>query len=425
MTGIGSRKRSLFRRVVPWLVVLAAITAGIAFLGPWRKSKAPTVPTAEIKMGEFVDYVELRGEVRARSSTVIKAPFNAGDLLILKLCPNGTTVKKGDLIVQFDPSTLQRSLDQNRTALRQAEAEIEKLQAQQRIHDEQIQTDVTTAQFNIERARLDASAYEVLTPIEIEKSRLALGKAEQKMHEVDAKIASERVGAAADLAAAEKKRAKAQNDLKQSEGNMQALTLSAPIDGIITLRRNYRASSGLMTNAYPVFKAGDRTYSGAEIAELPELATIEVNAQVAEAERGKLALEQPVNMRVDAVPDKEHKGHVGAISPLAQLDYSSWPIKKSFDLTVHLENPDPRLRPGMSATVRIAVERLPNSILVPAEALFEKGGRTVAYVLANGNFEQRDLDLIRRGDDHAVVTRGVKPGERVALKDPTQARDQD
>ena len=89
------------------------------------------------------------------------------------------------------------------------------------------------------------------------------------------------------------------------------------------------------------------------------------------------------------------------------------------DLTVRLEQPDPRLRPGMSATVRIAVERLPGSILIPAEAVFEKNGRTVGYVLAKNGFEERRIHVARRGDGNTVIGDGLRVGERVALKDPT------
>ncbi len=422
MKGNASRKKSLFRRAWLWTAVLAAAAAGILYLAPGWRRKAPDVPTAEVKLGEFVDYLEFRGEVKARSSTVVTAPFNAGDLLILKVSPNGTHVKKGDVVVQFDPSTLQRTLDQSRAALKQAEAEIDRLNAQQRIRDEQGRTDVVKAQYDIQRARLDVGAQDVLTPLEIEKNKLALAKAEQRMHEVEAQQGANRVGAAADLAGSQKKREKAEADLKLAERNMAALTLFAPVDGIITLLPNFRASTGIGLNA-PAFKAGDRTYAGAEIAELPDLSTIQVKVPVAEADRGRLAPEQTATLRVDAVPDTEHKGHVDEISPLAQLDYSSWPVKKNFDLTIHLENPDPRLRPGMSATARIAVERLPDSILVSAEAVFDKGGRAVSYVLAGNRFVERAIEVGRRGNGQVLVVRGLNAGERVALKDPTQTEE--
>ena len=60
-------------------------------------------------------------------------------------------------------------------------------------------------------------------------------------------------------------------------------------------------------------------------------------------------------------------------------------------MKVQLEQPDPRLRAGMTAALRVEVERLPNSIMIPAEAVFDKGGRMMAYVLANGSYQERTL----------------------------------
>ncbi len=419
------RKGSVVKVLGTGLFVLAAAGAGIGVWKPWKKTAEPAVPTAEVKLGEFVDYIELRGEIRVRQSSIISAPYNAGDLQILKLCRDGSPIKKGDMVVQFDPTPLQRNADQFRNTLKQVEAEIQRANAQQKLREEQILTDAMSAQFGLDRARLDATTKDVIPAIEHEKNVLAVAKAEQKVHEVDAKIASSRVGAAADLAATLRRRDKAQADLALAEKNMAALTLTSPVDGIVSVLPNLRArTSPFGGGTTPPFKEGDRAWAGAGIAEVPDLTTIQANAPVYEADRGKVAPGQPAALRVDGVPDREHKGRVYEISTLAKLDYSSYPVRKSFDLTVRLEAPDPRLRPGMSANFRVEVERLPNSIVIPAEAVFDKGGRIVAYVLANGGFEERSLEIARRGDGEVLVARGLKQGERIALKDPTVPKEQ-
>jgi HlyD family secretion protein len=419
-----SRRSKWARYLWLGLFILAAAGGGIYIWGPWGKEKAPAVPTAEVKLGDFVDYVELRGEIRVRSAKVITAPYNAGELQILKLCRDGGAIKKGDVVVEFDRTTLQRTADQNRMVLKQVEAEIQRANAQQKLREEQILTDVMSAKFGLERALLDASTQDVIPAIEHERNVLALAKAEQRVREVETRIESSRVGAAADLAATFRRRDKARADLEQAERNLTALALLSPVDGVITFLPNSRARTSIIGGSAPVFKEGDRTYAGAAIAELPDLSTIQANAPVYEADRGKVALGQPVALRVDGVPDKEHRGKVADISPLAKLDYSSYPVRKSFDLSVQLEQPDPRLRPGMSANFRVEVERLPGSIVIPAEAVFDRGGRMVAYVLTRGVFEERLLEVGRRGDGQILVASGLKPGERIALKDPTLPVDQ-
>jgi multidrug efflux pump subunit AcrA (membrane-fusion protein) len=155
------------------------------------------------------------------------------------------------------------------------------------------------------------------------------------------------------------------------------------------------------------------------------MSTIHATAPVYEADRGRIELGQLVTVNIEAVPDKEHKGRVSEISPLAKLDYSTYPYRKSFAMRVQLEHPDPRLRAGMAAALRVEVERVPNSIVIPAEAVFEKSGRTVAYVLTNGSYQERKLDLARRSGGKVMVASGLKRGDRVALKDPTLPENQE
>jgi HlyD family secretion protein len=126
-------------------------------------------------------------------------------------------------------------------------------------------------------------------------------------------------------------------------------------------------------------------------------------------------------VRVEAVPDRELPARVESISALAKTDFSSWPPPRNFDLRVLLEATDARLRPGMSATLRVAVERVQKVLLVPADAVFNSGGEDVVYVLARNGAIRRPVVVERRNADHAVIKEGLRPGERVALEDPTTA----
>ena len=420
-----SRAASWIRRLIFLLLLPAVAGAGIYLWGPREKSNAATIPNAEVKRGDFIEYVELRGEIAVRSSKVIMAPYNAGDLQLLKLVANGANIKKGDVVVVFDPTSLQRSADQFRAALNQVEAEIARANAQRRLLDEQNQTDVISANFGLERAQLDASTRDVIPALDSEKNMLVVAKAEQRLLELDTKITSGRIASEADLAGTFRRRDKAKADLDQAEKNLAALTLTSPSDGIITMLPNSRARTNILGGATPAFKEGDRAWAGAAIGEMPDMSTIHATAPVYEADRGRVAPGQPVTLNLEAVPDKEHKGRVSEISPLARLDYSTYPTRKSFDLKVQLDQPDPRLRAGMTAALRVEVERLPNAIIIPAEAVFDKGGRMVAYVLTNGGYQERVLHLGRRSGGQTMVASGVKQGEHVALKDPTVPENQE
>jgi HlyD family secretion protein len=116
---------------------------------------------------------------------------------------------------------------------------------------------------------------------------------------------------------------------------------------------------------------------------------VRASARVDESDRGRLSTAQTATVRIDAIADKEFRATVADISPLAKLDYSSWPFTKNFDIAIQILDADTRIRPGMSASGRIAVEKIADGILVPQEALFEKNGGPVAYVLRGSKFEER------------------------------------
>jgi HlyD family secretion protein len=411
-----------------WLLLAAAaLLIGGGGIASVRFSRSvPNIPTAEVTRGEFDDYVKIRGEVKARRSLSVYAPHTrsgVGDPQILKMAKTGAVLKKGEEVVEFDTAKLRETLAQKRSELRQAEAEIEQGRAQAKLAEEQDLTDLEKARYDVQRAKLEVSKAEILSRIEGEKNKLLLADAEQHLKEEEEKLASDHTKAVADNDGKKQKRAKALRDAQVAEQDIGSLTLRAPVDGIVTILPNWRAS-GWSSDSAPPFKEGDRAWQGARLAEFPDISTLRVNGRVEEAERGRVQEGQPATVRVDAVPDKEFPAHVIEISALAKVDFSGWPFPRNFDVSVQLDQGDARVRPGMSATTRVAVEKLPACILIPPEATFQKLGKTVAYVLSGSSFQERDILVAKRGESQVAVARGLKPGERVALKDPTTAQKQ-
>ena len=400
------------------VVILLVAAAGLAF----RRTTPPDVPVAEVQRGEFVDNISVRGNIKALRSIQLAAPSIAGDLQIVKLAPMGSMVKKGDVVVQFDTTTLQATLDQKRSELKSAEADIEHSRAEARLTREQQATDLLQGRYDVDRAKLDTSKQEILSEIDGAETRLKLADAEQKLKELQQKDGSTKDSTQADIDAKIYKREKSLFDVRLAERQLASLTLRAPAEGMVTIMPNQRARNWTQGGTTPDFKEGDRAWSGAVIAQLPDMNTVRVSARVDESDRGRLKPNQTATVRIDAIADKEFPAQIADISPLAKLDYSSWPFTKNFDIALQIPDADPRIRPGLSASARIAVEKIPNSILVPMEAVFEKNGRSVVYVLNGSRFDERAVQVARRGRTRVLIGGGVQPGEKVALKDPTREK---
>ncbi|MGH9314539.1 MAG: efflux RND transporter periplasmic adaptor subunit [Vicinamibacterales bacterium] len=407
-------------RATRWIA--AAIAVVVLFVGAGvGRGSAPDLPTSEVTKGDFVDAVELRGEIRPIRSIVMAAPMQAGELQIVKLARNGSTVKAGDIVVQFDTSTVDRTIQEKRTEVKQAEAEIDQSRAQMKITEEQTATALMKARYDVDRAKIDLSAQseELNTKIDREKAKLALADAEQRLKEGAEKARSDRAAAQADLNGKLRKREKALADLQRAERSRQNLEMRAPADGMVSIMPNFRAGGMFGSNAQE-FREGDRAWSGAQVVELPDLSEIRFEARLDETDRGRIAAGQAATIRVDAVPDRQFTASVSDVSVLARVDFTSgtWPPARNFDLKLKLGEKDPRLRPGMSSTARIAVDRLPGSVIVPARAVFQKDGRPVVYLLDGRAFEARPVEIARRGKEQIAIRSGVSPGDRVATKMP-------
>jgi multidrug resistance efflux pump len=393
------------------IVVVAAAAAA-------RAGAAPDVPTSEVRKGEFVDALEIRGDIRPLRSVVLSAPMQSGDLQIVKLARNGSAVKTGDVVVEFDASTLRRTMQEKQSELKQAEAEIEQAVAQARITKEQNATALMRARYDIERAKLDVLKGDTVSRIENEQARLALADAEQKLRELEAQIASDETAAQADLSSKRRKRDKAEFDLETARRGIERLQLRAPADGVVNVLTNFRAS-GPWGNGQVEFREGDRAWPGANILELPDLTSVHLEARLDEADRGRMRVGQDAAITIEAIPGRQFAAVIERISVLAKIDYSSgWPPARNFELGLILKDVDPRIRPGMSAVARIATDRVPDVVLVPVESIFQRDGHSVVYRLAGSAFVEQRIQVTRRGSELAIVANGVAPGDRVATKRP-------
>ncbi len=413
------RLKTTWRRYRTLIIIMGLlVVSGLAYGGVRYTRPAPTIPTATVQRGDFLETVKFHGRIIAAKSVLIKAPAITGDIQITFLARTGTAAKTGDIIAKFDTAKLEDTLNQRRSDMKQAEAGIGEERAKARLLDEQDRTDLLTAQYDVKRAQLDASQESILSPIDGAEKKLALADAEQKLREVEARQKADQASSWATINGKIQDRDKAEADVKRAERDIAAMTLRAPADGVVTIFPNWRAG-GWFTDNPPEFRPGDHAWNGATIAELPDFSSLQVSTRIDEVDRGRIQLDETSTVRVDAVPDRGFQAHVARISALAKIDFTTWPPPRNFDITLQLDTRDTRLRPGMSTNGRIAVNKVPNSLMVPVGAVFLQSGSSVVYVLSGAKFLLRPVTVGLRNDDQLTITSGLSEGEKVALKNPT------
>jgi len=210
-------------------------------------------------------------------------------------------------------------------------------------------------------------------------------------------------------------------DLNQAKTYLGLMQIKAPIGGIVNILPNFRAQ-GSFGQSTPPFKEGDNAWTGAEICEIPDLSQMYVDLKLEEVDRGKLQLGQQVKIRVDAIPDKEFVAQLDWISPIAALVFKGGSTpEKSFPARATLKNLDDRLRPGMSSTSEIIIERQANVLMIPSRASFAKDGKPAVYIQSGKDFKVKQIEVGRQNDEDVIVTGGLKEGDLVTLENPAEA----
>jgi HlyD family secretion protein len=407
-------------KIITWTLMLGLFGGGAYAAYRYTGTTEVEVPVSRVRRGEFIISVRTRGDIKSARSLILKAPQVPG-LRIVRLATAGRPVKKGDVVVEFDGSQQDQNVISRTTTVRAADGDIVQTKATQKIDDEADSMNKMSSEYDLERSKLDASKAEVLSAIEGEKNRIQVGVSEGSLQTVKASINAHQVGHEADLSRLNQRKDKAVRDLNTAQGYLGMMQLKAPIDGIVNVLPNFR-SQGSFGQATPPFKEGDNAWTGAEIAEIPDLSQMYVDLKLEEVDRGKLRLGQSVRIRVDAIPDREFTATLDWISPIAALVFKGGSTaEKTFPARATITKLDDRLRPGMSASTEIIIEREANTLLIPSRASFAKDGKPAVFIQSGKSFAIRPIEVGKQNDDDVIVTGGLKEGDIVTLENPAES----
>ena len=417
---IGRRARPLPVRIALWVVSLA-LCGGVGYGTYYYGVRTVVeVAVARVKNGSFIRAVRVRGEVKAVNTKLLLAP-QVPSLRITKLAVSGRPVSKGEVVVEFDAAANDQQLTQMNLQVQTVQSQKVSMQASQKMTNEADKMSLMTASYSLERAKLEASKAEIVSNIEKEKSRINVGTAEGSLDLTRASVNSHLVSQQTDLQRLQVNIDKTNRDMERVKGYVSNMALRAPVDGVVNILSNFRSGGDFGSAGIP-FREGDTVPTGMAIAEIPDLSTMRVEVRLDEVDRGKVKLGQAVKVRVDAIPDREFDAVLDWISPIATLQFrGSMNADKQFPAYGTLASVDPRLRPGMSASIDIIVDSQPNVLLIPIRASFTQHGKPAVYIQNGEQFTVRPVDVGAQNETEIVVTRGLKEGELVTLEDPKEA----
>jgi multidrug resistance efflux pump len=402
------------------LICVLGIIGALAW-GAMRVVRATTataaleLPTTKVKQGRVTLTVACRGELQGGNSEMLTAPMIGSDsMAITTLREPGELVAPGDLVVQFDTTEQEFRLKEAEADLAEAEQQVIKAEADSQATDEESHYAMVSAEADVKTAQIEVRRNPLIASIAARQNDLALEAAVNRQRQTAQDYANKKTTSAAGIAIqkAQENKAKVMADIARK--NIENMSLKAKTGGYVNVQQNSNQNMIYWGMQLPPFQLGDVARPGMAVAQIPDLKSWEVSANVGELDRGHLTIGQQVTIKVVALAGKEFAGKVKNIGGT-----SGPPWDRRFEARIALDHASPELRPGMTSNMVITVDTLDNVLWIPSQALFESDGRSFIYVRGPSGFVPHDVTLVRRSESQAVIT-GVKEGEIVAMSNPDQ-----
>jgi HlyD family secretion protein len=375
------------KRTNPWrwplllLLPVAIVLLGLYALRAQQAFSATEVETTTAAVSRDVQpsagtpILTASGYVVARRKAVVSSKIQ-GRLADLRV-EEGSVVRAGEVIAQLE------SIDYE-AAVRRAEA-------------------------TVLRAEADLAEYE-------RQLRLAEKLAKEKIVAVD-----ERDAAASRVKIAEAALAQAKADLAYAEAQLQNTIIRAPFSGVVV-----KKMAEVGESVAPIPPGVNISTSSGAIVALADLATLEVEADVAEANVAKVGNGQPAEVTVEAIPDKRYKAVLRQVIPTADRTKATVMVK------VTILDKDKDLKPEMSAKVTFLepekekaapAAAAPPVVLVPRESVVSRDGKPTVFLVREGKALARTVLLGTERKGQVIVKEGLAGGEILVARPKDDLRD--
>jgi HlyD family secretion protein len=447
------RRRGLSTRsVLAALSVLGVLLAAGFWLWPkFSHSSAESGPIMQtVERADFVHDIVDRGNVESTNNIEIRCEVrakNAPGTTILEIVPEGTMVKKGDVLVKLDSSGLETERTAQKVIANAGEAAL--VQAKRAfdtatstkdeyLHGQYEQLKKTTEneiymatdelgkaeQFALFSKRLAAKGY--ITAQQLVADQFAVKKAQKTKEIAEIKLdvlekytkGKMLVQYESDIQTNKSKMESQTATCKLDQENLALIDkqianciIRAPSDGQVV----YANVTGWMGNKEEVIAAGSMARERQVLIRLPDPNQMQVVARINEAKVAMIVKGMSATVRLDAFPDAELRGTVTRVDEFPIPSSFMGSSVKEYETVVRINEALPGLRPGLTAEVRIRAEQLANVIRAPVQSIFEHGDKFYGIVRKDDKLVAREVTLGSTNDKVVVIRDGLSDGDQVVL----------
>ncbi|PKM78357.1 MAG: efflux transporter periplasmic adaptor subunit [Firmicutes bacterium HGW-Firmicutes-15] len=397
---VGKRIRSAVKRIPRWLkwalaIVLVLAIAGGALILKSKNSPIP-VEASKITKQTIERNVFASGRLKAMNEQTFFTPVDS-TLMELKV-KLGDQVKKGDVLGRLDSLELARLYQNAVAVLSGKESELARAQA---VNDllglKMAEADYNKANNHYTRMEqlFQAGAVNVE---EMESARLDLARADNSYHE--AKIKASQNASGKQVFSLQSQVELAKQEVAQTKERLDLATFVAQFDGVVTSAEA---------------KQGNRVMEGKEILVISDDSLLEVTADISEIDAGNLKIGQAVKASSIALPGKTYLGEIARIGGAAVVQKGTNGETINVPVTINLKEGKGELKIGYSVDLSIQTAEEKDVIALPINALIERDGSKVVYVIKNSVLEERKVEIKRGNELFDIAISGLNPDEEVVV----------
>jgi multidrug efflux pump subunit AcrA (membrane-fusion protein) len=402
------------RKIIVLAVAACAVVAvvGIALwlrFGQTKPAAGPAVSRAIVRRADFVRTIRLTGTIEAVDFLAIAPPRlsgpGLGTLVITKLAASGQHVKKGDLLVLFDQQQqIKNALDQEATYVDFVE-QIKKKKADQATAQAADASALHQAENDVKSAAFEVKRNEILSKIDAEKNNLASEQAKSTYDQLRKTFELKRKSEQAELKSLEIQRDRARDAMEYARKNTGRLEIHAPIDGVVVLTSMWKGGQ------FGEAQEGDEVRAGIPFMQIVNQGAMQVRARVNQADVSLLQLGQAVRIGLDAYPDLSFIGKVERIAAIGVTSGLSDKVR-TFNVVFSISGSDPRLMPDLSASLNVELQRIPDALIAPRDAVITAGKDHFVMAADGSGFSRKEIQLRAESDIDAAIA-GIPEGTSV------------
>ncbi len=368
----------------------------------------------EAKFGEFIIDVTTSGELEAKDKIDINGPSEMGAANIYQtniedLVPEGTRVKEGDYVAQLDQATLLEKIKQKKSDIQQSESKYSQVRLDTTMELRKARNELINLQYEVKQKKIILEQSKFEPPATQQQAQIELEKAERAYSQAKENYILKEKKARAQMQEAAAKYYEDRNNLVFLESLRDKFTIKAPKDGMVIYERKWGGRKRGKGDPINIF---DLT-----VATLPDLTRMISRTFVNEVDIRKVGVGQPVNLTLDAYPDKKLTGKVVSVANVGEQKPNT--DAKVFQVDIEINESDTTLRPAMTTGNTIIAAVIPEVVFVPLEALHPQGD-TLTYVIKKEgiSFHRQEVEVGESNDDEVIIKRGLAAGDIVYLSNP-------